>query len=246
MIGPGERPPPRGTINRFGLILAAALLVCPGLAAARDDEALEPRSDLVHADTPLWGFGDDIQPYNFTDGDDFGCLSRIAYGDWTIQQAADADAEPEWMRLTNYGVFHCAIVERSAHDRDHLDRSAYRYSFFVHIGDTKRGGKPLELWVLQSGTRPGSDYLLLARTPAEEIIKSFDVLQRECPLSARRTGLQMDIWRTDYCSINSRGALIAFAKAMARKPPLARLAHFGEPPEDPAATEQSAEAVSEP
>jgi hypothetical protein len=79
------------------------------------------------------------------------------------------------------------------------------------------------LWALQTGARPGSDYVLLSRKPENGIVKRFDVLQRACPKSLMRKTESIDILLTDYCSVNSRSDLIVFARKMAKLPPLASL-----------------------
>ncbi|MHA4836972.1 hypothetical protein [Sphingopyxis sp. MSC1_008] len=229
-------------VGGLAILLAATSIPVAGKAqpdGGGDRDFPELHGELIHSDVPLYGYEDDLVPEHFSDDDgSFGCMSRVATGDWTIKRsdAAEND-EPEWLRFGNYGVFHCAIVESGPSDRDRLETSGYRYSFFVQIGKTNFAGKPVELWILQSGMRPGSDYLLLARAPGDSLIESFDVLQRRCPAANRREGPLMDVWSTRYCSINSRRDLIALAKAMAKEPVLAKLTFVG-----PAAAEVEAEA----
>lgn len=229
---------------------ASLMLAAPAVGAQTDAEDEEEFSDeLIHSDVPLYGGEDGLVPEHFTDGDSFGCMSRVALGDWSLKRSdTPEDDDPEWLRLLNYGVFHCAIVESKAYSRDELGTSGYRYSFFVKVGATNVDGKPIELWVLQSGTRPGSDYLLLARPAANESIKAFDLLQSECPAANRRRGPEMDIWSSDYCAINSQRELLALAKEMAKRRPLAKLTFVGEAEEqdtdEPA--DPAAEAVGEP
>lgn len=214
-------------ITRFAILLAAISIVTPGNARKDSNSGAdrpELHDELIHSDVPLYGYEDDLIPQHFSDDDgSFGCMSRVAMGDWTIRRHDAEDDEPKWLRLSNYGVFHCAFVERGPSDRDMLDAGGYRYSFFVQIGKTHAAGKPVELWVLQSGMQPGSDYLLLARAPSDGLIESFHVLQRRCSAANRREGPAMDVWGTGYCSINSRRNLIAMANAMAKEPPLAKL-----------------------
>jgi hypothetical protein len=213
----------------LAILFAAISLPVVGKAQPGGTGDRELYEELIHSDVPLYGYQDDLVPEHFSDNDgSFGCMSRVATGDWTFRRndAAEKD-EPDWMRFGNYGVFHCAIIESGPADRDRLEKNGYRYSFFVQIGTTRVGDQPVELWVLQSGMRPGSDYLLLARAPSESLIKSFDVLQRQCPAANRREGPLMDVWSTRYCSINSRRDLIALAKAMAMEPALAKLTFVG-------------------
>jgi putative ABC transport system substrate-binding protein len=43
----------------------------------------------------------------------------------------------------------------------------------VFLATTKIDGSEIELWAVQIGARPGSEYLLLSRTPAEGLVESF-------------------------------------------------------------------------
>lgn len=235
-----------GAVFRSSLMAALLLAGTPVQAQADADEEPEFHAELVHSDVPLYGLGDDLHPQNFSNGDEFGCMSRVATGDWMLKRSDVHDDDPQWLRLANYGVFHCAIVESDAYDRTELDKSGYRYSFFVEIGKARVSGKDVELWVLQSGTTPGSDYMLLSRVPADGIIASFDVLQKRCPAKNRREGPQMDVWNTRYCAINSRAELTALAKAMVKLPSLGKLDYVGEVErkEDQTATEAEAEPVA--
>jgi hypothetical protein len=219
-------------VARLAILLAATSIPVAGNAQPNGDEDRELpelHDEQIHSDVPLYGYEDDLIPKHFSDDDgSFGCISRVATGDWTLRRNdADENDASEWMRFGNYGVFHCAIVESGPADRDRLEKSGYRYSFFVQIGTTRVAGKPVELWILQSGMRPGSDYLLLARPPSNNLIESFDVLQRRCPAANRREGPLMDVWSTRYCGVNSRRGLIALAKAMAKEPALAKLTFVG-------------------
>jgi len=90
-----------------------------------------------------------------------------------------------------------------------------RPSFLVELG--RVGTK--ELWALQMGARPGSDYILLARPAGKGAIERFEVLQRRCP-KARMGGPSLDILMTGYCSLNTQGEMLGLAHRMAKLPPL--------------------------
>lgn len=210
------------------LFVPLLALLVPGMACAKD--APELHDDLIHADIPLFGSGDTKWPAHFTDGDDFGCSSRVAFGDWLYQPSDDDDAS--WYRITNYGVFHCFAIVRSADERADLAHAPFAYSFFVPLGEATARGKRIELWALQQGARPGSDYLLLAREAGgDDIIKRFDVLQRDCPRENVREGPSLDTLLTRYCAINSKAALRALARRMATRPLLATLIWHSAVPE---------------
>lgn len=93
---------------------------------------------------------------------------------------------------------------------------------------TTVGGKDVELWTIQIGARPGRDYLLLSRSPGEELIKSFDVLQTDCPDANVRAASTLDTLRTDYCAMNTREELVEFARHMAARPLLGTLTHVAD------------------
>jgi hypothetical protein len=194
-------------------------------AGARDQDADSPAEDPVHADLPLYGYGyNEMWPRHLDDAAEIGCQSRVAFGTWKFRRAnADADADDDygtsWYRIANYGVFHCAAIVATAGERKNLSVANGRYSFFVMI--EKAAGR--ELWALQLGTRPGSDYILLLRKPDAGIIKRFDVLQRDCPRASIRRTKSVDVFLTGYCAINSRSALVALARRMAARPPLGNL-----------------------
>ena len=202
-----------------GPILLSALLI---LAAAPGDEPAGPRRDPIHSDLPLWTGQAGIWPRAFSSGDSFGCETRMRYGDWRFDEA-EAGSDPVWYRFANYGVHHCFMRVRDADERAGLDGRGPDPSFLIALGIARGRDGPLELWALQRGVRPGSDYLLLARVPAPGAITSFDVLQRACPQGSTRGGVPLSILLTGYCAINSRQELIALARRMARQPPLGRL-----------------------
>ena len=121
-------------------------------------------SDLLHSDLPIFGHGSDNEwPQHFYDDDSFGCASRIGFGDWVLQEtSAEAEGDLQWYRFSNYGVFHCWANTFRAYERERLDDADYHPSFFVFLGNTSVDQSDIELWALQIGARPGSEYLLLS------------------------------------------------------------------------------------
>lgn len=139
------------------------------------------------------------------------------------------------MRLGNYGVMHCAMVEGRAFGRERLAHGAWRYSYMVELGRAPSPRGEVELWALQSGTRPGSDYMLLSRSvrdTKEAVIARFDVLPVECPRENVRDGASIDIFLTDYCAVNSQEDLVRIARRMARLAPVAAMKFVGEAPDE--------------
>lgn len=210
------------------MVLAVAMLAFGNPCLA--DEPPEISADMLHADVPLYTFEwEDMWPRNFTSGDDFGCVSAVRFGDWQFMPASDNPNEnTSWGRFLNYGVFHCAAILLEAENRQELDKAAWRYGYFVKIGTGRRNGKLWELWVIQSGTRPGSDYRLLAREPKQTAPFAFQVLQQRCPKSWYREGKGLDVWRTHYCVTNSRADLLTLARRMLALPARGTLALVGE------------------
>ncbi len=204
----------------WGAALAASLsLVC---ASVHAEEQPEKHADLVHADLPI--FGDetaDKWPQYFSDeaSGGFGCASRVAFGDWALFQHGDDGDVERWYRISNYGMFHCFAVAAVADEKESLEGSDAKPAFFVELG--KSGD--LELWALQTGAAPGSDYLLLSRMPADGLISKFTVLQTKCPKRNVREAGTISILKTRYCAINSRSGLVNFARQMSKLEPLGEL-----------------------
>lgn len=200
----------------------AALLFAPSVNGQSLEEMAD---DLLHSDLPIFGRGADNEwPQHFYDDESFGCTSRVAFGDWIFRKS-DAEVEDDvlWYRFSNYGAFHCWANTFRASERAELDGADFYASFFVFLGSTRVNGSDIELWTVQIGARPGSDYLLLSRGPAEGLIEKFNVLQAACPRSNVRDAGSLEILLTRYCVVNSRNELIRLARRMAQRPPLGTL-----------------------
>ena len=206
----------------LAVIFVAELLFA---SSARSQSIEEVARDLVHSDLPIFGHGDDNEwPQHFYDDDSFGCTSRVAFGDWAFRESgAKIDEDVQWYRFSNYGAFHCWANTFRASERARLDGADFYPSFFVFLGGMSVNGASIELWAVQIGARPGSEYLLLSREPGEGLIKNFSVLQTECPRANVRDAGSLDIVLTRYCAMNSRSELTRFARRMAKRPPLGTL-----------------------
>ena len=205
-----------------GAVLVAALLFASPLSAQSAEEMAD---DLIHSDLPIFGHGGDNEwPQHFYDEDSFGCSSRVAFGDWTFRETgAENEGEIEWFRFTNYGAFHCWVNTFRAYERERLDGADFHPTFFILLGTARTGSVEMELWAVQFGARPGSEYLLLSRAPGDGLVDNFNVLQTECPPGNVRDAGSLDILLTRYCAINSRTDLIRLARRMAQRPPLGTL-----------------------
>jgi hypothetical protein len=215
-------------------IAVAALLFAPSVNGQSLDEMA---GDLLHSDLPIFGRGGDNEwPQRFYDDNSFGCTSRVAFGDWAFRESgSEVEDDGMWYRFSNYGVFHCWANTFRADERATLDGADSQPSFFVFLGSVSVNGSDIELWTIQIGARPGSEYLLLSRNPAEGLIEKFNVLQTSCPRANVRDAGSLDILLTRYCAVNSRGELIRLARRMAQRPPLGSLSRVsvdGERQED--------------
>lgn len=203
-------------------ILVVALLFAPSVNGQSLDEMAD---DILHSDLPIVGRGGENEwPQHFYDEDSFGCASRVAFGDWVFRErGAKEEDDVRWYRFSNYGVFHCWANTFRAYEREKLDGADFHPSFFAFLGSTSVDGSDVELWTVQIGARPGSEYLLLSRPPVEGLIESFTVLQTACPRASVRDAGSLDSLLTRYCVVNSRGDLIRLARRMAQRPPLGTL-----------------------
>jgi hypothetical protein len=209
------------------LFIAAAFFAAPLQA----NEGYEWEAEHIHSDLPLYTFDwDDLWPRSMTAPDIIaGCTSRVAFGDWAFKPNPDDESgDPYWIRVSNYGAFHCAANLRVSDARENLNDGRFSQGLFAKIGKARKGENSWELWVLQEGFVPGSDYLLLAREADDEsVVDEFTVLQRRCPKRAIRETRSLDIWGGRYCSINSQRELLSLAKRMLREPPLGTLTRHG-------------------
>jgi hypothetical protein len=206
-------------------VLAWMLLASPALA---QDEEYVFEAELIHAPVPLYTFEwEQLWPRGMVpDADTItGCASRVAFGDWRFTpNPEDEYADPWWLRVSNYGVFHCAANLLEADEREELEEGGFSLGLFAMTGEGKADGRAWELWVLQEGFVPGSDYVLLAReAEGDDLVRRFTVLQRRCPRRSVREASGMDVWTTRYCAVESRAGLLALARRMLRERPLGTL-----------------------
>ena len=216
----------RSSKKQHIFVLTLLSLVCSCAISQPHESESETASDLLHSDLPIFGYGSDNEwPKPFYDEDSFGCASPIGFGDWVFREAsAEVGRDVQWYRFSNYGVFHCWVNTFRAYDRKRLDDADFHPSFFVFLGEANVDQTDIELWTVQIGARPGSEYLLLSRAPADGVIEEFTVLQTACPHANVRDAGSLDILVTRYCAVNSRTELIRLARNMAKRPPLGTLA----------------------
>ena len=212
------------------VILSGVLLGVFAFAAYADGQPAdenenEPENELLHSDLPLFGHGDENEwPQHFVTEDSFGCTSRVAFGDWALRRLdAQDDDDIFWYRFENYGAFHCFANISRAYDRAALAGADVHHSFFVLLDTRSVNGRDVELWAIQIGARPGSEYLLLSREAGDGLVEKFDVLQTACPSANVRDAGALDILITRYCSVRSSAELVDLAHRMMARPPLGTL-----------------------
>lgn len=220
-------------------VAAAALCVC--LIASGCTTSASPADigygAILRADIPLWrDIGDGAMwPRNFHSDTSFGCRHRIPLGLW--RQTGEPDPEtggrsdPEWRRIDNYGLIHCAAVFSEGKEPFTGD-----LGYVIDLGRDDATG--LHLLALQIGVRTGSTYeLLAARTSAdageERPPTRLLVLNADCSVGEIRGGDIIDIFFTEYCAVHSKRALKTIARRAARRPPVAMLEYVDQ---DEAAT----------
>jgi len=223
--------------HRGSICLAAWLAACiagptPAQGQTQSEVVVEP----IHSSLPLYTFDwNDLWPRSFVDGDGFGCMSRIEFGDWRFTPAQINEQEEEgWYRFSNYGVFHCAAIIRDASERAELGVAQWDYGYLVRLGNARHRSTEWELWALQRGVRPGSDYTLLAREASTSgLIVEFRVLQQRCPRGMMREVRGFDVWSTRYCAVESRAELLSLARRMLRFPAMGTIARAPEVEREP-------------
>lgn len=216
--GANIRPMP---VRRLSTLLAVFALSCASTPRQAGSADADVHADVIHSDLPLFRGGEHVWPQPFGDEDAFGCVSRVAFGDWVFRDQHGEDSV--WYRVQNYGVFHCwALLGRSS-ERRQLEGADLKPAFFVFLGKAEVEDDERELWVAQIGARPGSEYVLLARSPAEGPIEAFEVLQTRCPPSHVRDAGQLDILLTRYCALNTQADLVRLARQMAQLPAVGTL-----------------------
>ena len=194
------------------VIAAAGLLVSANVAAGQ----------TLRSDSPLWtydGGTTDLYPRNFVDTDGFGCAHATRMGIWRYLPADDREW-PDFWRMENYGVIHCALLFGVASDESEAATAFDDMAWMVRVGDEATEADQSELWVLQIGVAGGSRYEVLRRSFGQT---DFDVLDPRCPGGAERRRAQIDVWVQDDCVIRSRREMTNVALAASQRPPRGRL-----------------------
>lgn len=106
-------------LRAWAIAIGLATLVQLSPPALAEDGLTVER---IHSTLPLYTFDwEQTWPRSFSSGDEFGCTSRVAFGDWRFTPDPDNSfGEQHWERFTNYGVFHCAAIMRTADEQGEL------------------------------------------------------------------------------------------------------------------------------
>jgi len=197
-------------------VLAIAL-ACGVLGAA---EAQSLRSD-----SPLWTYDTEpdpgLYPEHFTDAESFGCATPFRLGIYRSAGGMD-DTYPSYMRIDNYGVFHCALIFGTAEDLEDAEKAFEDHAWLIVLGTQKRpGGGEDELLALQIGVRAGSEYMIFKRRK-DVMSPTLEELDWRCPVGVERRTARLDIWVQDVCVISTKADLRRIANAAARRPAVIR------------------------
>jgi hypothetical protein len=190
------------------------------------------QAQQLRSDSPLWTYQYErdagLYPEAFTDKDSFGCSVPLRLGVYRRIPATSTtddrfDDEVSFVRIENYGVFHCALLYGEADDRADADKAFEDHAWLIVLDKVRRpdGGED-ELLALQIGVRNGSRYELFRRR-ASDLSAPLEELDWRCPATAEHRVAHLDIWVQDSCVVSSKSDLRGVARSAARRPILATL-----------------------
>lgn len=202
-------------MNRPLIALLAAGSVC--LASV-------VHAQTIRSDSALWTYDNassSLYPQGFVDDQSFGCVHAINVGVWRYIET-DKQDWPEYWRLSNYGVFHCALLYGRADDEAAAGEAFESYAWLARLTEPHSAPDEIELWALQIGVAGGSRYILLRRI-GDDSAAPFDVLDAACPRDAERRRANIDIWVQDDCIVDAKADIVRIAQSAANRPPRGRL-----------------------
>lgn len=187
--------------------------------------------DRLLSDDPLFTYGDEMWPRNYSDEDSFGCVTTVLTGTWRLDYAS---GETQWVNMSLSGAYHC--IQRYAP----FDPAAVvpasmltgQLVIFAPFADVEGG----EIWVMQLGwadsmiRAPGSppiEYRLLFRPEPQPAQLTFQVLPIDC---AAMPGAQVAAATTGpglACNVPGKDALRELALAMAVREPTGSFSFIG-------------------
>ena len=190
------------------------------------------QAQQLRSDSPLWTYQQErdagLYPEAFSDKDGFGCSIPLRLGIYQRVPVAPATEDSfkgdvSFVRIDNYGVFHCALVYGEADDRADADTAFEDHAWLIVLDKIRRpdGGED-ELLALQIGIRNGSRYELFRR-PASDLSAQMEELDWRCPANAEHRVAHIDIWVQDACVVSSKSDLLSIARSAAGRSVLATL-----------------------
>ncbi|MBU1272641.1 MAG: hypothetical protein KJ728_06245 [Alphaproteobacteria bacterium] len=182
------------------------------------------QAQTLRSDTPLWTYQNEpdqgLYPQHFTDAVSFGCSIPLQLGVYRRDWNADGE-DDAFVRLQNYGVFHCALLYGEAYDRADAEAAFEDHAWLIMLDESRRpDGRADQLLALQIGVRAGSRYVLLRRR-GNELSAPLEELDWKCPADAEHRKARLDIWVQDSCVIASKADLRRVARAAAGRPIIA-------------------------
>lgn len=179
------------------------------------------QAQSLRSDSPLWTYRNEpdpgLFPEQFFSEDSFGCATPLGLGIYEITPA-DKDESGGFVRVTNYGVFHCALSYGEASDREAADTAFEDHAWLIQLDKIRQpGGSDDYLFALQIGVRAGSRYVLLRRR-GQALSAPLEELDWSCPSNAERRTSRIDIWFQDACVVSSKAELRRVARIAARRP----------------------------
>ncbi len=197
--------------------LFAIALACTVVSGAQ--------AQSLRSDSPLWTYETEpdagLFPEHFTDAESFGCSIPLRLGVYRTMGTTEDPGE-SYMRIDNYGVFHCALIFGTAYDLTDAEKAFDDHAWLIVLGSQDRpGGGEDEFLALQIGVRAGSRYLIFKRHK-NQLSAPLEELDWRCPAGAERRTARLDIWVQNSCVISSKGDLRQIARAATRRPVLAR------------------------
>lgn len=206
------------------------VLIAILLLAAESARAAERETTVIYTDAPLFKSG--LHPHSFFEGDSFGCATRYGFGDWkAVVPPSEVGDEPfeSWVRLDNYGVFHCAYRVGIANSQ--ADLVLDRYGWIADLGPITADAKVRRLIVLQTEVPGGMENMFFLADLGPIGATRMDLLTIRCP-KANWTEGGIDQWRQRVCRINDTQMLKRLARQAARRPSAAVFAYVGPAPDE--------------
>lgn len=183
-------------------------------------------AQTLRSDSPLWTYQNErdpgLYPEHFVNEDSFGCAVPLRLGIYR-HSSVDDEGDETFVRIENYGVFHCALIYGETSDRADADSAFEDHAWLIELDKVRQpDGRDERLLALQIGVQAGSRYILL-RDRDGDLSSPLEELDWKCPASAERRTARIDVWSQNSCVISSKADLRRVARAASRRPAVATL-----------------------